>query len=57
MKKRTLVLSTGNSNKVKEIKDILKGLPIEVVSKDEIGLKNIDIEEDGENLLLYLSLP
>lgn len=50
MKKRTLVLSTGNSNKVKEIKDILKGLPIEVVSKDEIGLKNIDIEEDGETL-------
>jgi len=50
MKKRMLVLSTGNINKVKEIKDILKDLPIEVVSKDELGLEDIDVEEDGETL-------
>ncbi|MFS8541448.1 MAG: non-canonical purine NTP pyrophosphatase, partial [Tissierellales bacterium] len=50
MKKRTLVLSTGNINKVKEIRDILKDLPIDVVSKDELGLKEIDVIEDGETL-------
>jgi len=50
MKKRTLILSTGNINKVKEIKDILKDLPIEVLSKDEVGLKDLDVEEDGKTL-------
>jgi len=50
MKKRTLVLSTGNINKVKEIRDILKDLPIDVISKDELGLKEIDVIEDGETL-------
>ncbi len=44
------MLSTGNINKVKEIKDILKDLPIEVVSKDEVGLKDLDVEEDGKTL-------
>ncbi|NLY76868.1 MAG: RdgB/HAM1 family non-canonical purine NTP pyrophosphatase [Tissierellia bacterium] len=50
MKRRTLVLSTGNRNKVEEIKDILKHLPVDVLSKDELGLKDIDVDEDGETL-------
>lgn len=47
---RKLILSTGNKNKVKEIRDILKGLPIEVLSKDEIGLVDFDVVEDGVTL-------
>ncbi len=47
---RKLILSTGNKNKVKEIKDILKDLPIEVLSKDDVGLKNFDVVEDGTTL-------
>lgn len=47
---RKLILSTGSKNKVKEIKDILKDLPIEVLSKDDVGLKNFDVVEDGTTL-------
>lgn len=47
---RKLVVSTGNQNKIKEIKDILKNLPIEVVSKKDIGLGDLDILEDGTTL-------
>lgn len=50
MERRRLILSTGNINKVMEIKDILKDLPIEVLSKDEAGIKNFDVDEDGETL-------
>jgi XTP/dITP diphosphohydrolase len=50
MDKKVLILSTGNKNKVQEIKDILKDLPIVVFSKDEVGFKNFEIEEDGHTL-------
>ena len=50
MGRKRLILSTGNSNKVEEIKDILKDLPIDVLSKDDLGLKDFEIEEDGETL-------
>ncbi|NLW22643.1 MAG: XTP/dITP diphosphatase [Tissierellia bacterium] len=50
MNKSKLVLATGNPNKIEEIRDILKELPIEVLSKEDVGLKNIDIEEDGNTL-------
>lgn len=50
MNKRKLVISSGSLNKIKEIKDILKDLNIEVISKDDIGLKNLDVVEDGETL-------
>ena len=50
MIKRMLILSTGNKNKVREIKEILKELPIEVVSKDDINLGHIDVVEDGITL-------
>ena len=50
MIKRKLVLSTGNKNKVHEIKEILKDLPIEVVSKDDVDLGHIDVVEDGISL-------
>lgn len=50
MVKRKLILSTGNKNKVYEIREILKDLPIEVVSKDDIDLGHIDVVEDGTTL-------
>lgn len=50
MKKRTLVVSTSNQHKVEEITNILKELSIEVVSKKDVGLGNLDVIEDGETL-------
>ena len=47
---RRLVLSTGNKNKVYEIKEILKDLPMEVLSKDEAGLSDVEVIEDGDTL-------
>lgn len=48
MKSRKLVISTGNEHKVHEIKEILKDLPIEVLSKKDVGLNEFQVEEDGE---------
>lgn len=50
MKRKKLILSTGNINKVEEIKEILKDLPVEVLSKNDLGLNNVEIEEDGKTL-------
>ncbi len=47
---RKLVISTGNKNKVKEIKEILKDMPIQILTKDEIGLHNLEVVEDGTTL-------
>jgi XTP/dITP diphosphohydrolase len=45
-----IVISTGNEHKVKEISDVLKEFHIEVVSKNNIGLNHVDVEEDGHTL-------
>lgn len=50
MKDRKIVLSTDNKHKLKEIKEILKELDIEVLSKKDIGLENLNVVEDGETL-------
>ena len=50
MNREKLILSTGNLNKVEEIKDILKDLPVDVLSKDDLGFKDFEIEENGETL-------
>lgn len=50
MMNRRIVISTGNVNKVMEIKEILSELPIEICSKNELGLKNLNVEEDGVTL-------
>ena len=50
MKKRKLIISTGNQNKVDEIAVILKDLPIEILSKKEIGLGDLNVIEDGATL-------
>lgn len=48
--KRKIILSSGNKHKVSEIKDILRDMPFEVVSKDSIGYCDFDVEEDGDTL-------
>lgn len=50
MTRRRLIVSTGNIHKVEEIKEILKDLPIDVLSKKELGLEKINIEENGKTL-------
>lgn len=47
---RTLVISTGNKNKVKEIKEILKDMPIKILTKDQVGLRDLQVVEDGITL-------
>lgn len=47
---RRIILSTGNVHKVNEIKGILKEMPFEVVSKDDLGYKDFDVVEDGTTL-------
>ncbi len=50
MNKRKLVLSTENKHKVDEIKDILKDVDIEVVSRGELDIEDFHVVEDGETL-------
>lgn len=50
MEKRKLIVSTGNKHKIIEIKDILKDLGIEVLSKNDIGIEDFNVIEDGETL-------
>lgn len=50
MNKNTLILSTGNIHKLKEIREILKDLPVEVLSKKDLGFEKFDVEEDGDTL-------
>lgn len=44
---RTLVFATGNMNKLREIKEILADLDVEILSMKEAGI-DIDIVEDGK---------
>ena len=52
---KKLVFATGNMNKLREIKQILEGLDVEVLSMKEAGV-DVDIVEDGttfeENALI-----
>lgn len=50
MEKLKLALSTSNKNKVKEIKEILKDLEIEVIAKSDLGIPDFDVLEDGSSL-------
>lgn len=47
---KKLILSSGNAHKVQEIKSILEEFDLEVVSKNEMGLSNFEVEEDGDTL-------
>lgn len=47
---RKIVLSSGNKHKISEIKDILKDMSFEIVSKDDLGYNAFDVIEDGKTL-------
>lgn len=47
---RKLILSSDNAHKVKEIKNILSSFNIEIVTKNEIGLKSFEVIEDESTL-------
>lgn len=53
--KTTLVFATGNENKMKEIREILEGLDVEILSLKEAQI-TLDVEENGstfeENALI-----
>ena len=42
-----LIMATGNQNKVREIREMLKGSDIEIISMKEAGI-TADIEENGK---------
>ena len=48
--RRKIILSSGNEHKIKEIKNILKNMPFDVVSKDDMGFNDFDVIEDGKTL-------
>lgn len=50
MSKKTLIVSSDNNHKITEIKNILKDLPITVLSKTEAGCGDIEVVEDGGTL-------
>ncbi|NMB08189.1 MAG: non-canonical purine NTP pyrophosphatase, partial [Tissierellia bacterium] len=47
---KQLILSTGNPNKVEEIKNIFKNFEINIVSKKDLGLGDLEIKETGDTL-------
>lgn len=47
---KQLILSTGNPDKVEEIENIFKDFPLKIVSKKELGLGGLEIEETGSSL-------
>ena len=47
---RRLVVASNNKNKIIEIKDILKALPLEILSLSEAGI-NLEIEENGNSFM------
>lgn len=48
--RRKIILSSGNKHKINEIKDILKDTIFDVVSKDDLGYLDFDVEEDKDTL-------
>ncbi len=50
MEDRVLIVSSSNKGKIKEIKSILSEIPIKILSKDEVGLKDLEVIEDKDTL-------
>ena len=43
----TLLIATGNPGKIIELQDLLKDLPVKLVTPADVGLKDFDVVEDG----------
>ncbi len=46
--KQTIIFATGNEGKMREIRQILEGMDVELLSMKEAGIE-ADIVEDGKN--------
>ena len=46
--KQTIIFATGNEGKMREIRQILGGMDVELLSMKEAGIE-ADIVEDGKN--------
>ena len=49
-KMNKIIFATGNENKLKEIRQIMQDMDVEIISMKEAGI-NIDIEETGTTFL------
>lgn len=47
---KKLIVASNNFNKINEIRDILRNLPVEILSMKDAGI-NLEIEESGETFL------
>lgn len=47
---KTLIVSSSNASKIAEIKEILSEINIEIKSKDEVGLSDLEVLEDKDTL-------
>ncbi|SHF10080.1 XTP/dITP diphosphatase [Clostridium fallax] len=47
---KKLIVASNNEHKIREIKEILKDLPLKICSLKEEGI-NIDVEEDGKTFM------
>lgn len=50
MKNIDIVVASGNKHKIQEIKDILKDLPVNILSKNDVGLGDLETDEDKDTL-------
>ncbi len=50
MTRRRLILATGNLDKVREMKEILHDLPVDIISKKDLKLEDFEVVEDGKTL-------
>lgn len=47
---KDIIVSSGNKHKIDEITKILKDLPVNILSKDDVGLEDFDVVEDKDTL-------
>lgn len=47
---KTLIVASNNEHKIKEIKEILKDLNLQVISLRDAGI-DIDVDEDGKTFV------
>jgi XTP/dITP diphosphohydrolase len=45
-----IILSSNNTDKIKEIKEIFKDLDVKVLSKKDLGLEKLEVVENGKTL-------
>ncbi|MCO6444596.1 MAG: non-canonical purine NTP pyrophosphatase, partial [Anaerolineae bacterium] len=52
----SLLLATRNRGKLGELQQLLDGLPVRLLTADDVGLSHLDVAETGDTLLENASL-